>query len=499
MSEVGRIIISGAREHNLRSVDLELPRDRLIVFTGVSGSGKSSLAFDTIYAEGQRRYVESLSAGARQHLGQLKRPEVDRIEGLSPAIAIGQKTSDSNPRSTVATVTEIYDYLRVFYARLGGIVCCGQPVGRQTTEEMCERLMALPPRSRVQLLAPVARLRKGEFQDVFDDARRAGFVRVRVDGEVLDLSERIELDRQRRHDIEIVVDRLVIKPEISTRLADSLDLGLRHGEGTVIANIIGPDDSDEGASRDLFFSRDFSCPRCGTSYQEPSPQLFSFNSPQGMCPGCQGLGAKAALDVALAVPDPSVSIAEGAVAPWGVPSTLRLKHQLDGLAKHFGFNLKTPWCDLTDEVREVVLHGSDQTINYVYRSHSGKRYPYTGAWGGILGTLGNTEDAFDEEESRGRAGNWLTTVACEDCAGERLCPEARRVEVEGVNISELCARTISGAAEFFDDLRLTGQRALIGEDLVREIRGRLNFLLNVGLHYLTLDRPAPTLSASMMQ
>ncbi|MBI5833411.1 MAG: excinuclease ABC subunit UvrA [Armatimonadetes bacterium] len=498
VSEVGRIIITGAREHNLRSVDLELPRDRLIVFTGVSGSGKSSLAFDTIYAEGQRRYIESLSAGARQHMGQLKRPDVDRIEGLSPAIAIGQKTSDSNPRSTVATVSEIYDYLRVLYARLGGIVCCGQPVGRQTTEEMTERLLALPPRSRVQLLAPVARLRKGEFQDVFDDARRAGFVRVRVDGEVLDLSERIELDRQRRHDIEIVVDRLVIKPEIRTRLADSLDLGLRHGEGTVIANIIGPDD-DESGSRDLFFSRDFSCPRCGTSYQEPSPQLFSFNSPQGMCPSCQGLGAKAALDVTLAVPDDSLSLADGAVAPWGVPSTLRLRHQLDGLAKHYDFSLKTPWRDLSEDVRQVVLHGSDQSIHFVYRSHSGKRYPYEGTWGGVLGTLGNTEDAFDEEETRGRAGSWLTTVPCEECAGERLCSEARRVEVEGVNISELCARTISGAAEFFDDLRLLGQRALIGEDLVREIRGRLNFLLNVGLHYLSLDRPAPTLSGGEAQ
>jgi len=499
LATVDTIHIHGAREHNLRGIDLSLPRDRLIVFTGVSGSGKSSLAFDTLYAEGQRRYIESLSTAARAYVGQMHRPDVDRIDGLSPTIAIGQKATDSNPRSTVATVTELYDYLRVLYARLGFIVCCGQMVGRQTPDEIHARIMALPARSRIQLLAPVALARKGEFQDVFDDGRKAGFVRVRVDGEVLDLSASIALDRQRRHTVELVVDRLVVKPEIASRLADSLELALRHGGGRVVVNVLPAEDAsggDVGAGPlgDILFSRDFSCPVCGTSYLEPSPQLFSFNSPQGMCGACQGLGVRPALDLAALVPDPRLSVLNGAVAPWGKPSTLRLKHQLEGLARHYGFSLSTPWKDLPEAVRAILLHGSEETIHFIYRSHSGRRYAYAGTWSGVAATLGGADEVLAESETPTRAAQWFRPEACVACDGQRLNPEARRVQVGGRNISELCALTIDQAAGFFDALRLEGNRALIGADLVREIRGRLNFLLNVGLHYLTLDRPAPTLS-----
>ncbi len=500
LADHGQIVVVGAREHNLCSVNVDLPRDQLIVVTGVSGSGKSSLAFDTIYAEGQRRYVESLSAGARQHLGQLRRPDVDRIDGLSPAIAIGQKAGDNNPRSTVATVTEIYDYLRVLYARLGGIVCCGQPVGRQTTTDMAERLQALPLRSRIQLLAPVARARRGQFQELFDDARRAGFVRVRVDGAVLDLSDDIRLDGSRRHDVELVVDRLVLRADVGVRLLDSLELALRHGEGTVIVNVLPPDENDPQAAEDLFFSRDYACPRCGTNYHEPSPQLFSFNSPQGMCDDCQGLGQTAVLDEALVVPDESLSINAGAIAPWGVPSTLNLKHKLTGISQHFGFSLDTPWAELPADIREVILHGSSDNIRFVYRSGRGRRTPYEGTWDGVAATLGNQERVYDpDDDGVHGAARWMTTIPCAGCAGQRLSAAARQVQFEGLGLGELCQLTVEAAAEFFDSIGLRGQRELIGADLLREIRGRLNFLLNVGLHYLTLERSAPSLSGGEAQ
>ncbi len=489
-----RIKVYGAREHNLQGVNLELPRDRLIVFTGVSGSGKSSLAFDTIYAEGQRRYVESLSTSARQYAGQLRRPEVDRIEGLSPAIAIQQKSTDSNPRSTVATVTEIYDYLRVFFARLGCIECCGRPVGRQSSSEITERILALPERSRIQLLAPVARQRRGEFRDVFEEARKAGFVRVRVNGEVLDLSRPIELDRQRRHDIEIVIDRLVVKPEVATRLADSVELALRHGEGTLVVNVVAPDHDD--AAEDIFFSRTLSCPVCGTSYAEPSPQLFSFNSLQGMCRLCHGLGTKAMLDEALVVPDARLSLNQGAVAPWGRPNTLRLKHLLAGLANHFGFTCDQPWAALSAEQREVVLYGSGEMVDFTYRSHRGQEYHYRQRYDGLMSTFeyreGEVEHKLAEDDHH--LHRFVRLVPCPECDGYRLNPEALKVRFERLNLGEVCHLTIAGAADFFDAAQLVGQQAVIGTDLLKEIRGRLNFLLNVGLHYLSLDRAAPSLS-----
>ncbi|MCC7494016.1 MAG: excinuclease ABC subunit UvrA [Fimbriimonadaceae bacterium] len=488
-----RICITGAREHNLRGIDLELPRDKLIVLTGVSGSGKSSLAFDTIYAEGQRRYIESLSAGARQHLGSLKRPDVERIEGLSPAIAIQQKSTDSNPRSTVATVTEIYDYLRVLYARLGQIECCGQLVGRQTTQEIIDRIRALPDRSRIQLLAPLARQRRGEFREVFEDARKAGFLRVRVDGTVMELAQEIRLDRQRRHDLELVVDRLVIKSDLGSRLSDSIELTLRHGEGKLIVNVMPPD--DEAAARDIFFSRDYSCPVCGTSYVEPSPQRFSFNSLQGMCSTCHGLGVRTELDLPRVIPDDALSINQGAVAPWANHlKTLRLQHILQGLAKHFKFSLDKPWRDLPEAVRGVILNGTAERIGYTYVSHGGHRMAYQGTYEGLLAYFGQGAgevQAVDEEHHLNR---WVHLAPCHDCDGQRLNPEARKVQIGGLNISALCARSIADAVGFFDDLRFTERQELIGGDLVREIRGRLNFLLDVGLHYLSLDRSAPSLS-----
>ncbi|NUQ00191.1 MAG: excinuclease ABC subunit UvrA, partial [Armatimonadetes bacterium] len=488
-----QIIIQGAREHNLRNVSLSLPRDKLIVITGVSGSGKSSLAFDTIYAEGQRRYIESLSTSARQYVGQLHRPDVDRIEGLSPAIAIQQKATDANPRSTVATVTEIYDYLRVFFARLGAIECCGRPVGRQSASEIVQRILELPPRTRLQILAPLARQRRGEFKDVFDDARKAGFVRVRVNGEVLDLSGSIELDRQRRHDLEIVVDRLVVKPEIASRLADSVELALRHGEGNLIVNVF-PADDQAGTGEDIYYSREFACPRCGTSYAEPSPQLFSFNSVQGMCGTCHGLGVRSALDEKLVVPQPELSLNEGAVAPWGKPSTLRLKHLLKGLAGHFGFSLDSPWQDLSAAVHEVILYGSPERIKFTYVSHRGRNHPYFDTYGGLLNYFAQGNGGFKAIDEEHHLNRFIRLVPCPDCGGQRLNPEARKVKVGGLNISDLCALTIDQAAAFFDGIVLRGQQALIGDELVRELRGRLNFLLDVGLHYLTLDRGAPTLS-----
>jgi len=503
------LVIRGAREHNLRAVDLELPSHQLIVFTGVSGSGKSSLAFDTLYAEGQRRYIESLSSGARAFLGQMERPDVDRIDGLSPAISIDQKATGHNPRSTVATVTEIYDYLRVLFARIGTPHCvrCGRPIGAQTTEEVLEQILALPDRSRIQILAPIAHGRRGEFQDVFDDARRAGFVRVRVDGEVLDLSEDIRLDRRRRHDIDLVVDRLVLKPDIRSRLADSVELALEHGEGNLIVNVVelGPDHQTTlpgpppAGGRDLFFSRSYACTDCGISYAEPSPQMFSFNSPQGFCPTCEGLGTRMEMDPDLVVPDPTKSINEGAIAVWGEPRTLNVKHLLEGLARHFGFSLDTPWQELTDRQRQAILFGTDERIHFVYVSHQGRRYAYHDYYRGVLETFQHKFSQTTSEKVRAYLHQFIRERPCPACRGARLRPEALAVTVGGKSIAEVTALTIQEAALFFDQLQLDERRAFIAQDLLREIRGRLNFLLNVGLHYLTLHRSAPTLSGGEAQ
>lgn len=526
MSEARRIIIRGAREHNLRGIDLELPRHQLIVFTGVSGSGKSSLAFDTLHAEGQRRYIESLSPSARSFLGQMEKPEVDHIDGLSPTISIDQKATGHNPRSTVATVTEIYDYLRVLFARVGTPHCtrCGRPIGAQTLDEILQQILSLPLGTRLQILAPIATSRKGEFQDVFEEARKAGFVRVRVDREVLDLSDDIRLDRQRRHDIEIVVDRLILREGIRSRLAESVELALEYGNGNLIANVLPAPGREE---EDLFFSREYACTECGLSFNEPNPQMFSFNSPQGMCPTCHGLGQTMELDPDLVVPDPTKSINEGAIALWGEPRTLEVRHILEGLARHFKFSLDTPWQDLPESQRHAILFGANERIPFVYVSHQGRRYPYQERYSGILKSYERKLSHSSPERLRAHLHQFIKPRPCPDCGGTRLRPEPLAVTLGGKSIAEVTALTIQEAALFFDALAgereagtetlgrtgerhfkhslnalpppLTERQLFIAQDLLKEVRGRLNFLLNVGLYYLTLDRPAPSLSGGEAQ
>ncbi|HIE51346.1 MAG TPA: excinuclease ABC subunit UvrA, partial [Armatimonadetes bacterium] len=440
--------------------------------------------------------------GARAFLGQMEKPDVDHIEGLSPAISIEQKAAGHNPRSTVATMTEIYDYLRVLYARVGTPHCvrCGSPIGAQTSEEIIDRILQLPPGTRFQILAPIAQGRKGEFRDVFEEARRAGFVRVRVDGEILDLAEDIRLDRQRRHDIDLVIDRLVMKEGLRSRLADSVELALERGEGQLILNIVRlGEGTSPFAEGDLIFSRAYACLHCRQSYSEPTPQLFSFNSPQGMCPVCQGLGQKVELVPDLAVPDPSKSINEGAIVVWGEPRSPNLRHILEGLARHFHFSLDQPWETLSEEQQNVVLYGTNERLKFVYVSSDGRRYPYWDTYRGVLATYERKLGRTRSKRVREWVGQFIKPRSCPACGGARLRPEALAVTVGGKSIAEVTALTVAEAAHFFDTLELNQRQAFIAQDLLKEIRGRLHFLLTVGLHYLTLDRTAPTLSSGESQ
>jgi excinuclease ABC subunit A len=467
-----RIVIRGAREHNLKNIDLEIPRDRLVVITGLSGSGKSSLAFDTIYAEGQRRYVESLSAYARQFLEQMEKPDVDSIEGLSPAISIEQKTTSRNPRSTVGTVTEIYDYLRVLYARVGVPHCprCGQVIAAQTVQQMVDRVLTLAEGTRVVVLAPIVRGRKGEYRKLFFDLSRQGYTRVRVNGTVRELTEEIELDKNRKHAIEVVVDRLVVKPTIAARLADSLETSLRLADGVVSV------ETAEGGSGFVFSER-LACARCGVSFPEVSPRMFSFNNPYGACPECGGLGTRFELDPDLVVPDPRKSLKDGALAPWAGRESVYFKQTLRVLARRRRFSLTTPWRDLPRAVRDLVLHG-------------------TGVEGfeGMLGTLARRYKETTSEEARLEIERFMAERACPACRGGRLRPESLAVRVGGRSIQEVGALTIEGARGFFDALALPEREQAIARRVLKEIRERLGFLQNVGLDYLTLDRPAGTLS-----
>ena len=490
------IIIRGAREHNLKDIDLELPRNQLIVFTGVSGSGKSSLAFDSLFAEGQRRYVESLSTYARQFLGQMERPEVDAIEGLSPAISIEQKTVSRNPRSTIATVTEIYDYMRVLFARIGTPHCiqCGREVGAQTTDEIIDKILELPEGKRIYILAPIAREQKGAYKDDFEAALRAGYARARVDGRIYELTDDIRLDRQMRHNVEIVVDRIVLSEGIRARLAESVGAALELGEGTMIVHIV-----DE---RDILFSKHYACPVCGISTEELTPQAFSFNSPQGMCPSCKGLGMKMEMDPDLVVPDKNRSIREGAIALIGEPRTLHIKHILEGLARHYGFSLDTPWSELTEEQQHVVLYGTGKTrVEFVYTSHSGHQWRHRNRYEGIVRTYERRFRDTSSEGVRAHLGRFVSSVQCDDCSGGRLRPESVAVTLAGRSIVDVVRMSIDEAAHLFEGLsaQLTDTQRLIGEELIKEIRGRLGFLQNVGLNYLTLDRSAPTLSGGEAQ
>jgi len=488
------IVVYGANEHNLKNITVEIPRNRLVVFTGVSGSGKSSLAFDTIYAEGQRRYVESLSTYARQFMDRMERPKVDHIEGLSPAISIEQRSASGNPRSTVGTVTEIHDYLRVLYARVGTPYChkCGREITTQTPQQIVERLLNLPKGTRLQILAPVVRGRRGEYKAILQDARRGGFARVRIDGTLYDLSEGIRLDENIKHDIEIVVDRVVIKDSLRSRLNESVETALKLSSGLVIASIVN--------GEDLLFSERFACPVCGTTFGDLTPQMFSFNSPHGMCPECGGLGVVSRTDPDLIISDPAKSIEDGAIALWGELSDVRVHHILEGLARHYGFELKTPWKDLTQEQKHAILFGSDgEEIEFTYRTRSGQAYRYKKTFDGLVAISERRWRSSRSAGMRQYHNRFVADVPCPACHGARLRPESLAVRIAGKSIADVTALSVAAAREFFADLDFPESAGVVAEQLLKEIRARLEFLCDVGLDYLTLDRAANTLSGGEAQ
>ncbi|WP_003540408.1 excinuclease ABC subunit UvrA [Desulfotomaculum nigrificans] len=487
-----KIVVRGARSHNLKNIDVEIPRDKLVVVTGLSGSGKSSLAFDTIYAEGQRRYVESLSAYARQFLGQMNKPDVDYIEGLSPAISIDQKTTSHNPRSTVGTVTEIYDYLRLLFARVGRAHCpkCGRPITQQTVQQMVDQLMALPEGTKLQLLAPVVRGKKGEHVKVFEDIRRNGFVRVRVDGEIYDVTEPPRLDKKKKHTIEIVVDRIIIRPGSEKRLADSMETALKQSEGVAIAAVV---DGEE-----YTFSENFACIDCGINIPEISPRLFSFNSPHGACPACTGLGVNHEFDPDLIIPDKSKSINEGAIEGWHKGQTAI--GYLTGLADKYDFSLDTPIEQLTPQQLKVILYGTGhERVKFNFRDSYGNIHRYEVPFEGIIGNLSRRYRETQSEAMREEFEKYMSTKPCPVCQGARLKPEALAVKVGGKNIAEVTALPVVEAVRFFKSLDLTDRERLIARQILKEINERLGFLVNVGLDYLTLNRSAGTLSGGEAQ
>ncbi len=489
-----RIVIKGAREHNLKNIDLEIPRDRLLVVTGLSGSGKSSLAFDTIYAEGQRRYVESLSAYARQFLGQMDKPDVDFIEGLSPAVSIDQKSASKNPRSTVGTVTEIYDYLRLLFARIGRPHCphCRRPIAGQTVEQIVDQLLLLPDRTRLQVMAPVVRGRKGEYSALFDELRKKGYVRVRVDGTVRELEEEISLDKNRKHTIEVVVDRLIIREGIESRLADSLENALDLGDGLVVV--------EEGGQNERIFSSNFACIECGFSFEELSPRMFSFNSPYGACPGCNGLGVTMEFDPELVIPNPELSIPEGAVHPWKGYHNSYDRQFLKAFAGQHGIDLEKPFKTLTAEEKTLLLHGSSQTIEFRYTSPYRRRTRhYKKEFPGILGLLQKRYRELESDETRAEMARHMSSKPCPACGGARLKEASLAVTVGGKNIAELTSLTVEDAQCFLEGLQLSEKDRYIARQVLKEITSRLVFLLDVGLSYLTLDRSAATLSGGEAQ
>jgi len=492
--ETRNILVRGARVHNLKNVDAELPKNQLICFTGVSGSGKSSMAFDTLYAEGQRRYVASLSAYARQFLGQMEKPDVDQISGLSPTISIAQKSGGANPRSTVGTITEIYDYLRVLFARCGTPHCveCGSEIGAQSRDEIASRIATLPDGSRIHVLAPLVQERKGEYHELFEQLQKDGYLRVRVDGQVVTLEEAPELDRYSRHNIDVVVDRLVIGEDLGSRLDEAVDAALRLGDGTLVVAIEGDEDR--------LLSANFDCPSCGISYQEPTPQMFSFNNPQGMCPGCDGLGSKVVMSEDLMIPDESKSILDGAVATLGDVTSNRWRlHLYEGIADHLGFDLSSPWSSLSRAHRDGFLHGLGcKKISFRYTNQSGNSWTHEDRYEGALSYV---EERFHSGNTRLRRalGEYARSELCRICHGSRLKPQALAVLIGGHNLPEIAALPIEQARDFFNFLSLTDTKAIIAEDALKEIRGRLGLLVDIGLSYLTLDRGAHTLSGGESQ
>ncbi len=490
-----KIVIHGAREHNLKNIDLEIPRDKLIVFTGLSGSGKSSLAFDTIYADGQRRYMESLSSYARQFLGMMEKPDVDEITGLSPAISIDQKTTSKNPRSTVGTVTEIYDYLRLLYARIGVPHCpvCGREIRQQTVDQMVDKVMELPERTKIQILAPIVRGKKGMHQKEFERARKSGYVRVRVDGNLYELTEEIVLEKNKKHNIEIVVDRLLVRPDIQSRLTDSLETAIGLTGGLVLVDVV---DGEE-----MMFSQNYACPEHNISIEELNPRMFSFNNPFGACEKCTGLGTFMSIDPDLVIPDKNKSIREGAIraSGWyyvegGLPSMY-----YHSLADHYHFSLDTPIKDLPKEIVDILLYGSKgEKIKMVRDTDDVKSTYYTE----FEGVANNLERRFRETSSnwmREEITTWMNSVNCPECHGDRLKKESLSVLIGGLNISQLCRLSVTAMLDFFDKLELTEKEEQISHLIIREIRSRLEFLRNVGLEYLTLSRASATLSGGESQ
>ncbi|WP_418918825.1 excinuclease ABC subunit UvrA [Anaerotignum faecicola] len=491
-----KIVIKGARAHNLKNVDLTIPRDQLVVFTGVSGSGKSSLAFDTIYAEGQRRYVESLSSYARQFLGQMEKPDVDLIEGLSPAISIDQKTTSHNPRSTVGTVTEIYDYLRLLYARIGIPHCpkCGKEIKKQTIDQIVDRIMELPERTKLQLLAPVVRGRKGEHVKLLEDAKKSGYVRVRVDGILYDLSEKIELEKNKKHNIEIVVDRLMVKEGMQMRLTESIETASALSGGLLIVDV------NQG-EEELLFSQSFSCPDCGVDLMEIEPRMFSFNNPSGACPTCTGLGMQMKFDEQLIVPNEELSIMQGAITAPGYNSVnakgSMSKVLFDALAAKYGFSLETPFKDLPRKIKDIIFYGTKEKLRITYSNVRGTgTYDY--AFEGVINTLRRRYNETSEA-MRAEFEEYMTNIECPDCHGKRLRPEVLAITVNGKNISEVTELSIGKMQEFFQSLTLTERENMIAERILKEIHARVGFLIDVGLEYLTLSRTAGTLSGGESQ
>src|SRR5881398_3562398 len=488
------LVVHGAREHNLKDITVRLPRNRLICITGLSGSGKSSLAFDTIYAEGQRRYVESLSAYARQFLQMMEKPDVDHIDGLSPAISIDQKTTSRNPRSTVGTVTEIYDYLRLLYARVGRPHCpiCGKPISGQSQESIVDQILQLPERTKFTVNAPVVRDRKGEYKDVFEELRAEGFTRVKVDGEQRLLEDEIVLDKKFKHTIEVVVDRLVMKPDLRQRLAQSVETASQLAEGLVAIDVV------DGES--TTYSENFACPEHGVGLPELEPRIFSFNSPHGACPRCTGLGAQQEIDPDLLVPDPTLSISEGALVPWSLGNSSFYESVIQAIADRYEIDLETPWQDLAEEQQNYFLYGTDGDRVYVqYRNRMGRRRSYMLAFEGIVASLQRRYRETDSSQQRERIEEYMSFRPCPVCHGARLKPEVLAVTVGEQNIHEFTRMSVQRAIEFLDALELSRTEQLIGARIIKEIRERLTFLENVGVGYLQLDRAASTLSGGEAQ
>ena len=495
-----KLIIRGAREHNLKNVSVDLPRDALIVFTGLSGSGKSSLAFDTIFAEGQRRYVESLSAYARQFLGQMDKPDVDFIEGLSPAVSIDQKSTSRNPRSTVGTITEIYDYLRLLYARIGKPHCpeCGDPIAKQTPQQIVDQILEMPAKTKFQVLAPLIRERKGEYLEVFKQLQADGYSRVRVDGVIHSLDSVPSLKKQEKHTIEVVVDRLTVNPESRQRMTDSVETALRLGHGNVTLDFV--DRPTDDPKRELTLSEHLACMRDGLSFEELEPRSFSFNSPFGACPSCSGLGVTRAVDEELVIPDTAASLNEGAIAPWSRGTVSEyFKRLLEALSEEIGIDMDTPWSKLSPKNRKAILYGTDSELHVKFKNRYGRQRSYYTTYEGVVNFIERRHAEADTDSSRERFEGFMREVPCVACQGSRLKPLTLAVTVSEHSIAQIAALPISGARDLLASLKLSKRDETIAARVLKEVNERLQFLVDVGLHYLSLDRAAGTLAGGEAQ